>query len=215
MSNEIKERFRLLDSSILIHYAAFQLQDYSLEAQGLLRTVLFERGIGEAEIKAYRLKRFPFPTMDVVCGNCGEPLTIERQELNDGTFTCPECHVTEAVPYPEISIDEDKSVFTGREVEEIASNAVSGGAAAAFEIPSDPMKALGQGGGIPKIGAGFVKPMDEVRLMEEGLPDTVCAKCGTVLEPDNTFIARDDFYCEKCYNEIPESEREISSEESS
>ena len=73
---------------------------------------------------------------------------------------------------------------------------------------------LGQGGGIPKIGAGFVKPMDEVRLMEEGLTDTVCANCGALLEPDSTFIARDDFYCEKCYNEIPESEREISSEES-
>lgn len=214
MSNDILEQFRLLDSSVLIHYAAFELQDYSPEARGLLRTVLFERGIDEAEIRAYRLKRFPFPTMDVVCGNCGEPLTIERQELNDGTFTCPECHVTEAVPYPEIPIDEDESAFTGRDVNEIASNVVSPGASAAFEIPNDPMKVLGQGSGTPKLGSGYAKPMEEVRLMEEGLPDTVCAKCGTVLEPDNTFLARDDFYCEKCYNDIPESEREISSEES-
>ncbi|MGB5105823.1 MAG: hypothetical protein WBP29_13205 [Candidatus Zixiibacteriota bacterium] len=211
MSNDILEQFRILDSDVLLHYAAFELQDYSPEAQGLLRTVLLERGIDETQIKAYRLLRFPYPTMDFQCSNCGEALTIERQELNEGFYTCPECHSTEAVPYPEISIDDDDTSFTGRKPQVIVASKINAGEEAALGSPSDPMVVLGQGSGVPTLGAAHATENGEVRLLDEGLPETNCAKCGTVLEPESTFMARDNFYCENCYNEIPESERELSS----
>lgn len=212
MSDEILEQFRIIDSKVLLHYAAFELQDYSSEAQGLLRTVLLERGIDDAQIRAYRLSRFPFPTMDFQCVNCGEALTIERQELNDGFYTCPECHSTEAVPYPDISIDDDDTSFTGRKPQVIAESRINAGQAATFGSSSDPMVVLGQGSGVPKLGAAHAVENGEVRLLDEGLPDTSCAGCGTVLAPESTFMARDNFYCENCYNEIPESERELSNE---
>ncbi len=207
MTNEILERFRQLDSSYLIHSAAFELQEYSLEAQGLLRTALFERGIDEAQIRAYRLAKFPFPTMDVDCEKCGEHLTIERQELNEGTFTCPECGTSQAVPYPEISIDDEVHSLTGRQIDVNASLADVPEEAVATELVNDPLaKMYGYGDSVPKIGPGDRPEVEEVRLLGEGLPETVCAKCGTVLEPEHTFLTDEDFYCEKCYSEIPQVE---------
>lgn len=214
MTNEILERFRSLDSSYLLHYAAFEVQDYSLEAQSFLRTVLFERGIDETQIKAYRLKRFPFPTMDVDCDNCGEKLTIERQELNDGTFTCPECNTTQAVPFPEISIEDEEQLLTGRQWSPAVAPGTDTEESTTQELVNDPLaNLLGPSFGVSKIGAGDGAEAEEVRLLGEGLPDTTCAKCSRVLDPENTFLAGDDFYCEKCYNELPLSERELSDED--
>lgn len=214
MTNEILEQFRQLDSSYLLHIAAFELQDYSQEAQGLLRTALFERGIDEAQIKAYRLAKFPFPTMDVDCEKCGEHLTIERQELNEGTFTCPECGTSQAVPYPEISIDDEVHSITGRQLDLKASLANDPEEPAATELVNDPLaKLYGYGDSVPKIAPGDRPEVEEVRLLGEGLPDTVCAKCGIVLEPEHTFLSDDDFYCEKCYNEIPQMEAVTEEEE--
>ncbi len=214
MSSEILERFRQLDSSYLIHSAAFELQEYSQEAQGLLRTALFERGIDEAQIRAYRLAKFPFPTMDVDCEKCGERLTIERQELNEGTFTCPECGTTQAVPYPEISIDDEVHSLTGRQLDVSASLTNDPEEPVATELVNDPVaKIMGQGDSIPRIGPSDRPEVEEVRLLEEGLPETVCAKCGTALEPEHTFLTDDDFYCEKCYSELPPVEAAADDEE--
>lgn len=213
MTSEILERFRQLDSTHLIHAAAFELQEYSTEAQGLLRTALFERGIDEAQIRAYRLAKFPFPTMDVDCEKCGESLTIERQELNEGTFTCSECGTSQAVPYPEISPDDEVQSLTGRQIDVNASLANDPEEPAATELVNDPLaKMYGYGDSVPKISSGDRPEVEEVRLLGEGLPETVCAKCGVVLEPEHTFLTDDDFYCEKCYSEIPQVET-VSEEE--
>lgn len=214
MTNEILEQFRQLDSSYLLHIAAFELQDYSEEAQGLLRTALFERGIDEAQIRAYRLAKFPFPTMDVDCEKCGEHLTIERQELNEGTFTCPECATIQAVPFPEISIDDEVHSITGRQLDVKASLTNDSEEPAATELVNDPLaKMYGYGDSVPKIGPSDRPEVEEVRLLDEGLPETICAKCGAVLEPEHTFLTDDDFYCEKCYGEIPQLETVTEKEE--
>ncbi len=214
MTSEILERFRQLDSTHLTHAAAFELREYSPEAQGMLRTALFERGIDEAQIRAYRLAKFPFPTMDVDCEKCGESLTIERQELNEGTFTCPECGTSQAVPYPELSIDDEVHSLTGRQIDVNASLADGPEEAVATELVNDPLaKMYGYGDSVPKIGPGDRPEVEEVRLLGEGLPETVCAKCGTVLVPEHTFLTDDDFYCEKCYGEIPQVETVTEEEE--
>ncbi len=214
MSNEILERFRLLDSAHLIHSAAFELREYSPEAQGFLRTALFERGIDEEQIKAYRLAKFPFPTMDVDCENCGEKLTIERQELNEGTFTCPECGTMQAVPYPEISFDDEVHSLTGRQFNLNARLASDPDRPAETELVNDPLaKMYGYGDSVPKIVSNEKPEVKEVRLLDEGLPETVCAKCGVVLEPEHTFLTDDDFFCEKCYGEIPQLETVTEEEE--
>lgn len=209
MSNEILERFRSLDTPILIHYAAFELLEYSTEAQGYLRTALYERGIAEEDIKAYRLKVFPFPTMDIECGNCGERLTVERQELNDGKFTCPECHMTQLVPYPEIAIDHAESLFTGRPIPEVALPGTESESATSVELAHNAMSAIyGQGPNSIKLALGDAEKLDDGRLMGEELPDTTCAKCGKVLSVEETFLASDNFYCEKCYETLTPEERE-------
>lgn len=214
MSMEILERFRSLDSSILIHYAAFELQQYSPEAQGCLRTVLFERGIDDAQIKAYRLKRFPFPTMDLECAHCGERLTIERPELNEGKYTCPQCSSVEPVLYPEIPIEPEDSTFTGRPVPETPIPGSESELATAVELARDAISAtLGQGPSAIKLALGDAEKEGDGRLMGEELPDTTCAKCNKVLTPEETFLAVENFYCENCYLTLTPEEREPAPEE--
>lgn len=214
MTNEILERFRLLDTPILIHAAAFELREYSPEAQGILRTVLFERGIDEAQIRAYRLEMFPFPTMDVDCEKCGENLTIERQELNEGTLTCPECNTTQAVPYPEISFDHDEHTMTGRKLPEVVLERRDTYSKDSIELAHDQLApVLGQGSGVSRIGSGDGPHVEEVRLLDEGLPETKCAKCKTVLEPEHTFLVDEDFYCEKCFSELVPSDLDAGEED--
>lgn len=209
MTNEILERFRLLDTPVLLHAAAFELREYSPEAQSLLRTALLERGVDETQIRAYRLKMFPFPTMDVDCEKCGEKLTIERQELNDGTLTCPECGTTQLVPYPEIAIDSEEFSMTGRKLPELILPRRDNAGLDSFEVAHDQLApVLGQGSGVSRIGSGDGGLVEEVRFLEEGLPDTVCAKCATVLDPEHTFLVDEDFFCEKCFNELVPSEIE-------
>ena len=209
MTNEILERFRLLDTPILLHAAAFESSEYSVEAQGILRTALLERGVDETQIRAYRLKMFPFPTMDVDCEKCGEKLTIERQELNEGTLTCPECGTTQLVPYPEIAIDEDELSMTGRKLPELVLPQRDHAGQDAIELAHDPLApVLGQGSGVSRIGSGDGGRVEEVRLMEEGLPDTVCAKCAVVLDPEHTFLVDEDFFCESCFSKLVPSEIE-------
>jgi hypothetical protein len=214
MSAEILERFRNLDSSILLHYAAFELQQYSPEAQGCLRTVLFERGIDETQVRAYRLQRFPFPSMDIDCAHCGAPITIERPELNEGKYTCPECNSVEAVPYPEIPIDPDDATFTGRPLSETPLPGTEAEAATAVELAHNAMSEFyGQGPNSIKLALGDAEKLDDGRLMGEELPDTTCAKCGKVLTVEETFLASDNFYCEKCYETLTPEERALFPEE--
>ena len=210
MSSEILERFRSLDSSVLIHYAAFELQQYSSEAQGLLRTVLFERGIDETQIRAYRLKMFPFPTMDLNCAHCGAALTIERPELNEGQYTCSECHSVEPVPYPEIPLDLEETSLTGRPLAEAQVAGTESETATSIELARNEISAtLGQGPSSIKLALGDAQRPGDGRIMGEELPDTTCAKCGNVLTPDDTFLAADNFYCEKCYEALTPEEREL------
>ncbi len=214
MTNEILEHFRSLDSAHLLHYAAFEMQDYSQEAQGLLRTALFERGIDESQIRAYRLRVFPFPTMDIDCASCGERLTIERQELNEGKYTCPECQSTEAVPYPEIPIDFEDSSLTGRVIPDgvVLRSDTEGDDSP--ELASDLVAAvLGQGPESIKLALGNAEDLEDGRLMGEGLPETTCAKCGSVLTPEETFLAAEAFYCEACYEKLTPEERVLICEE--
>lgn len=209
MTNEILEHFRLLDTPVLLHAAAFELPEYSLEAQGFLRSALLERGVDETQIRAYRLKMFPFPTMDVDCEKCGEKLTIERQELNEGTLTCPECGTTQLVPYPEIALDQEDYSMTGRKLPEIVLSRRDRDGQDSIELVNDPLApVLGQGTGVSRIGAGDGGLVEEVRLLEEGLPDTVCAKCAVVLDPEHTFLVDEDFFCETCFSKLVPSELE-------
>jgi len=209
MTNEILEHFRLLDTPVLLHAAAFALREYSLEAQGYLRAALLERGVDETQIRAYRLKMFPFPTMDVDCEKCSEKLTIERQELNEGTLTCPECGTTQLVPYPEVSIDDEVHSLTGRRIDVNASFTNDPEQTSASELVNDPLaKMYGYGDSVPNISPGDKPEVEEVRLLEEGLPDTVCAKCAVVLDPEHTFLVDEDFFCETCFSKLVPSELE-------
>jgi predicted RNA-binding Zn-ribbon protein involved in translation (DUF1610 family) len=214
VSNPILERFRSLDSTYLLHYAAFEIQDYTPEARDYLRTVLFERGIDDAQVKAYRFKRFPFPTMDVECTSCGEKLTIERQELNEGRFTCPECGMAQSVLYPEIPVDFDDSALTGRPLPDSVVAEHGADESILPQLASNPVAAvLGQGPGSLKIALGDAELSEDGRLAGEGLPDTVCAKCGRTIMPEETCLAAENFYCEACYEQLTPEEKALVPEE--
>lgn len=194
MTNEILERFRDMNDETLMHCAAFEMYQYSKEAQGQVAIVLREQSISDDSVKSYRAEKFPVESYDFECPFCGEQLTADKEDLVEGKFNCPECGVNDWIPYPEIS--PEGYIRSSASTSETQTPS-RGSRKSSEELSLNPLSPLFQlGESDPQIVSS--DSADDGRILPEGLPETRCAKCGIVLTPEQTFLVDEDFYCEKC-----------------
>lgn len=67
--------------------------------QDHLKRLLAIRGYGRADLRAWREKNIPDESAETKCRECAAKLTLTREDILAGEYTCPACRKTQPVRY--------------------------------------------------------------------------------------------------------------------
>lgn len=102
MNEELYTRLNELPSERLLVILAFFMNQYTREAQAVLRHLGVERGLTDADIARFRHLALLPKSARYTCHDCREALDLDESDLRNGVFTCPVCNRLQLINYREI-----------------------------------------------------------------------------------------------------------------
>ncbi len=99
MNEELYSRLNELPSERLLVILAFFMNQYTIEAQAILRRLGSERGLTDDDVHRFRQLALLPKSAQYECQSCRELLDLDLSDLRDGVFTCPICRMMQLINY--------------------------------------------------------------------------------------------------------------------